>query len=159
MFLSARKAYKQRDNCKSDACLDIIHEFDILFKKLYLEFKSIKLSYKTFEENKIEYKDVLQPLINYLMDYYLLMRMFRTFDTKSKPRKFDSEEANNCIVYVGDAHARLYRKILSKIGFKTINSTCSNHNNKLPKEFEKCTGNRCLDISKFKVPFFKHSLN
>ena len=72
------------------------------------------------------------------MDLYLMGRIFRNF--KNEP------EAQNIIIYTGDAHSETYRKLLKEIGFKEEGYI----KRKDPGE----PGFQCLDISQFKLPFF-----
>lgn len=73
------------------------------------------------------------------MDVYLMARVFRSFDQIEYK---NSRDPQNIIIYVGDAHAENYRKILDQLKFKReFNTRAKEH------EF-------CINISKLKQPLF-----
>lgn len=69
-----------------------------------------------------------------IMDSYLLGRLFRSY-SKGPDSKY-------VIIFVGEEHAKIYRSILPNLGFKVVNETINN------------PVSNCVDISKFKQPFF-----
>ena len=78
--------------------------FGILFKTMYEVFQKEEL-----------YIDFMKTLFMPLMDVYCLARMFRTFnDDKRNFSGVCSEEVEICVVYVGDAHARVYTTFIRK---------------------------------------------
>ncbi len=58
-----------------------------------------------------------------MMDYYTLMRMFKTFK-KKKDQKFDQPtKANNIIIYAGQTHSNRYGRCLQHLGFQLYEKT------------------------------------
>lgn len=57
-----------------------------------------------------KYTDVINPLFLFFMDYYLLARVFRDYDTKSGRI---NGPAKNVIIYAGNAHIKNYIKALT----------------------------------------------
>ena len=86
------------------------------------------------------------------MDMYLMGRVFRSFSTIGNN---PSSDPLNIIILTGAAHTEVYRNILGKIGFKQIEIT-----NAYGGESGSPIGPtsevpfRCIDIRKFKQPFF-----
>ncbi len=85
-------------------------------------------------------RNVLQKLLDYtvpIMDFYLMSRVFRSFEQK---RGKYSEDPKYVIIYAGDHHSRNYRETLDKLGFV--------------RGSEAFSKTQCLDITKFQQPFF-----
>jgi hypothetical protein len=78
-----------------------------------------------------------QRLLTYIMDYYLITRIFKTV---SGGPSFD-----RVIIYAGNAHSKFYCEILEELGFELIN-----HIDNEPT--------KCVDIRSFK-PFFNIGLH
>ena len=63
----------------------------------------------------------IMDIFAFYMDMYLLLRVFKTYDTSRNPTH--PSTANYCLIYVGDAHAETYRKFLTEeMGFALTNS-------------------------------------
>lgn len=73
------------------------------------------------------------------MDIYLMARVFRKFEQKNYQ---NSNQPENIIIYVGDVHAKNYRKILNRLKFKLEFKSFSKKD-----EF-------CIDIKNLKQPLF-----
>lgn len=106
----------------------------------------IKLVYNTPNDN---------PYYAWVMDLYLLLRLFRTFDKGSLPRTID-----NSIIYTGHSHILYYIIFLESIGF-TIKQEFSNtpitRNIKeiLDEKIQFPNSNlQCINISKLSYPLF-----
>lgn len=56
----------------------------------------------------------------YLMDFYLVARLFRNFEEKE-----GTYQARNVILYTGDAHAEDYREVFDKLGLTVPHRTVS----------------------------------
>lgn len=93
-------------------------------------------------------KSYLIPIEGYALDVYTFLRMFKTFNqTVNQPSR-----ANNVIIYVGDAHAKNIRYLLSTLGFKTVNRAgdrSSTDTGPYPN-----LGRRCLNMEAFPQPLF-----
>jgi len=84
-----------------------------------------------------------------MMDYYTLMRMFKTFE-KKKDQKFDQPtKANNIIIYAGQTHSNRYGRCLQHLGFKIYEKTGTVivDRTKEPKN--------CINTDSITMPFFK----
>ncbi len=88
-----------------------------------------------------------------VVDMYTISRMFKKFkNVKNQP-----ERPRNIILYAGDAHSTKCRKFFKYLGFQTITETNGipydyQENNKYDKNSPRYYN--CVDISKFKQPFF-----
>lgn len=124
---------------------------------------NLPFSYKSIN-NREENIDMLVNICNawlnldvHFMDLYLMSRIFRTF----KYREYtNSNSCKNIIIFVGNDHARNYKKVLEKLHFKTL---FYNENKKLEiftslesTEIEKENAKQeyCIDISTLKQPLF-----
>lgn len=109
-----------------------------LSKKLIIAQKSSKY---TDYLGKVLYNIFLKlkALDSVGQDIYTISRIFRNFNVKNNIQPI---EPNNIVIYVGDQHAILLRKILSDLGFITINNIKS------------INGTKCLDMKNFEQPFF-----
>jgi hypothetical protein len=76
---------------------------------------------------------------SYIMDIYLLCRMFKKMDTKNS---HDPEYARNIIIYAGSAHSNAYKNFLTSIGYTT----------EYIRKFTPTIS--CLNISDLKQPLF-----
>lgn len=77
--------------------------------KLRYEKSSVLLDQQMFYKAHI-----IKDLELFIMDTYLLGRMFKTFDND----KFDRDKAVNSIILAGDHHIEIYIKVLLKLDFK-----------------------------------------
>jgi hypothetical protein len=164
IFINNTKILKQLNNIEDSDCKKILYqEFEDNCKPI------LKLIFSQFSnKNNIEFiknildKKLYNPSAEFLsnintlygsntneqfltpiMDMYLLGRIFRKFKNGKSPE--------NIIIYSGDAHSCIYRKILDKLGFEQLNDNRSYNPN---------TNFQCLDISNFVQPFFnKKGLN
>ena len=59
------------------------------------------------------------------MDAYMLGRIFKTFDVSKNPTH--PSHANNCIVYVSDYNAAVYRMFLKQQGFEQVIKITGDH--------------------------------
>lgn len=86
--------------------------------------------------------DLAAVYYHYIMDLYLLPRIFKTHDVKDS---YDPPTARNIIIYAGNAHTEMYNKILQSLGFT------------LKEELRvDLRGPRnCADITKLKYPLFQ----
>lgn len=106
----------------------------LLNSKISLKYKEI-IQVTIEAVNKLwSFKLKIREYFLNLMDAYLIGRVFRNF--KNYYSKY-------IIIYTGDYHARKYRKILKILNFELINETRNE--------------NQCLDITKFKLPFFQEN--
>jgi len=104
-------------------------------KKIYADVISSKITihqHKVLAINNLRSTLIRAPLL----DYYTLMRMFRTFDNKNS---YTPNTMNNIIIYSGFQHSGLYCYVLDKLGFV---STYSNNNCKKKET--------CVSIKDFK---------
>lgn len=96
-------------------------------------------------------KDKIGKYLIYMMDYYLLGRLFRVFQLNN------SQSMHKIIIYVGDLHAQTYREVLNLLGFELIQSAYAAnsvvHQSQIGVKKQKSIS--CLDISIFKQPFFQ----
>ena len=106
-------------------------------------------------DDKIIQKATLENfyyLLGYLegifMDQYLLARLFRSFNKKSK-EDYYSEDPRFIIVYTGTYHTGAYRNFLESIDSIKVCTL---------KGGDEIYTNNCLDISKVYQPFF-HNKN
>ena len=78
------------------------------------------------------------------MDFYLVTRMFRSFNVYN---------SNFILIYVGEAHAERYRRLFQRLNFHLVNQTFAYNDTNRGKV-------SCLDISSFtnKI-FFKDPLS
>jgi len=84
-----------------------------------------------------------------MMDYYTLMRMFKTFE-KKKDQKFDQPtKANNIIIYAGETHSNQYGRCLQHLGFRIYEKTGT-----VTVDRKKETKN-CINTDGITMPFFK----
>ena len=96
----------------------------------------------------------------YLIDAYLLGRVFKIFDIdtidEKKQRITDEpEEPRNIIIYAGNLHSDVYREFLKKVGFELIALTGPDWRKK--KELKTDTEyNYCIDMRNFPQPFFDY---
>lgn len=99
------------------------------------------------------FKSILPCLIGFnaiIVDAYTIARIFKDFDMTDMQKKaykgsIDQPiNAHNIIIYAGDDHCLRYRKFLQSIGFDVYVRS---------GDFG-ITETTCLDISKFKTPFF-----
>ena len=67
-------------------------------------------------DDKIETLDRMISICSAIMDAYMLGRMFKTYDVSKNPTH--PEHADNCVVYVGENHALIYRIFLKRQGFE-----------------------------------------
>jgi len=93
---------------------------------------------ESFKNQLESFSILLMQTSNLEMDLYLLGRVFRTFGTEA--------ESQNIIIYTGDAHSNIYRSVLAKLGFLDEGY--------IKREQPGKDGFQCLNISKFKLPFF-----
>jgi hypothetical protein len=85
----------------------------------------------------------------FMMDYYTLMRMFKTFE-KKKDQKFDQPtKANNIIIYAGQTHSNRYGRCLQHLGFRIYEQTGT-----VIVDQKKETKN-CINTDGIRMPFFK----
>jgi hypothetical protein len=129
-------------------------EFKKIIKK-YISFR-IKNNVQDLSKNLIiankssKYTDYLDKILYNIFlklkaldsvgqDIYTISRIFRNFNVKNN---IQPVEPNNIVIYVGDQHAILLRKILNDLGFITINNIKS------------INGTKCLDMKNFEQPFF-----
>jgi len=82
-------------------------------------------------------EEILVDIPTFLMDIYTIGRMMRTFADGSSPKYI--------IEYAGDAHIENISSFLEDLGFVKIEESVSQ---------EEYKNFQCLDISKFKQPFF-----
>lgn len=80
------------------------------------------------EELRNSFMDILLLMYTYIMDIYLLGRLFRTFKNKKDDKP---TSMNNCIIYVGNAHSRTYNEFMESIGAKKILDIRSDDNQSL----------------------------
>ena len=99
------------------------------------------------------FNSILPCLIGFnaiIVDAYTIARIFKDFDMTEMQKKaykgaIDQPiNAHNIIIYAGDDHCLRYRKFLQSIGFDVYVRS---------GDFG-ITETTCLDISKFKTPFF-----
>ena len=85
-----------------------------------------------------EYTRLIELLLTYLgglaVDVYTLSRLFRT---KFSNTKFQPNKQYNIIMYAGDAHSKVYRTFLNKLGFNQIQK---NKTDNIKKD------RRCIDF-------------
>lgn len=113
----------------------------------------------SFNSNKMNIENIMSGLsmtvsINgIVVDMYTISRIFKKFkNVKNQP-----ERPHNIIIYAGDAHSTTYRKFFKHLGFQMITETDGipddyQENNKYYKNSPPYYN--CVDISKFKQPFF-----
>ena len=137
-ILSNYKIQKQLKNVPTQLRTIIINWFRIIYNKSY-NFLTNKDNIFTniFTDENI-YENVF-VLFNTIMDIYLISRLFRLYNTDS------NTAARNSIIYVGNAHAKIYVNFLIDIGF-------------IPTAFSDSTeigkGFQCVPTTPFKLPFF-----
>ena len=86
-----------------------------------------------------------------MMDYYTLMRMFKTFK-KKEDQKFDQPtKANNIIIYAGQEHSNRYGRCLQHLGFKIYEKTGTV---KVDQSKER---KNCINTDSITMPFFKRN--
>ena len=71
-------------------------------------------------------------LYSAIMDAYMLGRIFKTFDVSKNPTH--PSHADNCIVYVGDYHAAVYRTFLKQQGFEQVIKITGNYSIEFTEE-------------------------
>ncbi|NBU97190.1 MAG: hypothetical protein EBS19_03065 [Spirochaetia bacterium] len=59
--------------------------------------------------------------LSYIMDTYLLARLFRSYKTP-KRRDFGNVDVSNAIIYAGYSHIDYYLRFLTKLGYNVISS-------------------------------------
>jgi len=145
------------------------YDFGSLIK--YYEGRKDDEEYEEYEDNyhplnvsynRIRYLldiilDLLLYLNCYLIDVYLLGRVFKIFDIdtidEKKQRITDEpEEPRNIIIYAGNLHSNVYRNFLQKVGFEVIALAGPDW-----RKSETRTGyNYCIDMRNFPQPFFDY---
>jgi hypothetical protein len=99
------------------------------------------------------FNNILSCLIGFnsiIVDAYTIARLFKDFDmTEMQKKAYEGAidhpvKAHNIIIYAGDDHCLRYRKFLQSIGFDVY--VRSGNFGSIKRT--------CLDISKFKTPFF-----
>ncbi len=129
------KIYKQLEHISDDNIrgkiknffIDKLNKYIISWEELFNYAIDILKNYPLTDRiiPMAELIDKLSLYIMTVMDFYLIARSFRF--------------SNNVIIYVGDAHANVYRELLDFLGFEEINIVRNQ--------------SQCLDISEFR-PFF-----
>ena len=96
----------------------------------------------TFIPNKIiiEFLSALGHPTLFVMDLYLICRIFKRFSTE---KTYYPPVPRNIIVYAGSAHTRIYEKFFQKIGYKITEEFLH-----VPNKIS------CVDISKMRLPLF-----
>jgi hypothetical protein len=142
---------------------------DFIEKELSNQILLCKLALNTSSKNILDYmagnnkvsdftfidsfNTILPCLIGFnsiIADAYTIARIFKDFDmTEMQKKAYKGSidhpvNAHNIIIYAGDDHCLRYRKFLNSIGFKVYGRS---------GDFGS-TKRTCLDISKFKTPFF-----
>jgi hypothetical protein len=123
---SQNKVLKQYNKLLSEQLRKQIQKYVILYawENYYKTefYPNIARGCKTKNSSE-NYIDFLRDTIitATLLDYYILLRMFRTFENKNP---YTPTTMNNIIIYTGDAHAGMYSYVLDKLGFV---STYSNN--------------------------------
>ncbi len=93
---------------------------------------------------------ILLGINSMIVDAYTIARIFKDFDMVEMQKKAykgaidHPVKAHNIIIYAGDDHCLRYRKFLASIGFDIYVRSGNFGTTKVS----------CLDISKFKTPFF-----
>ena len=86
-----------------------------------------------------------------MMDYYTLMRMFKTFKKKKDQKVDQPTKANNIIIYAGQTHSNRYGRCLQHLGFKLYEKTGT-----VTVDQSKETKN-CINTDSITMPFFKRN--
>jgi len=146
------KLNKQYESAYKPVQKLLIDHFEESIKKLnlkYFKLNTINKLLNSLPRDKLptgDMKDLLYTICNDwidltvpIFDIYLFSRVFRTFrQVKYK----NSKPPENIIIYTGNYHAEVYRKLLKKLAFKQ--EFISNTKEK----------NFCINISKLKQPLF-----
>jgi hypothetical protein len=115
--------------------IDFINKtfFDFNNEKFLLKLKEDENIHFELQNKFSEFNGFLLNFEIHLMDLYLLGRIFRSFKGGSDPKFI--------IIYTGGTHSDNYNKFFGEIGMKSISHSYSE--------------DQCVNISKFKRPFFR----
>ena len=107
-------------------------EYIYFMEKYYKPFNIYNIKYhnliKDNSKELIIFYNNFQSWANIFMDIYLLALLL-------------NEKYENCVIYTGNNHSKLYRKVLEKLGFNTVSYKTSNR--------------QCIKLEDFKQPFFQ----
>ena len=139
-ILNQTKIIKQLTNIKDVKVQQIIVQF--INEKFANYDNQLRVAISDYTnkqsmDNKFSFTLTATMFAGFLMDMYTISRMMRTFSDGHSPK--------HIIEYAGDAHISVMKTILTKLGFKMVNEVVSNI---------KSVNYQCLDIFKFKQPFF-----
>lgn len=134
------------------------HAYDLMMDRLGRKGLSYYLTLIRYYKNKISKNELLYILMTdkyyydyyyvigacnvFIMDAYLLARMFKKFDVKNS---FDPEYAKNTVIYAGSAHCVFYEKFLESIGYERLYYNVFKNQNL----------RSCLDVKSMPQPLFK----
>jgi hypothetical protein len=127
LLKSQDKVFKQYNKLLPEQLRKQIKQHVILYAwetyyKLDFNSNNVSQECKTKKSSEKHVKFLRNTIIRApLLDYYILLRMFRTFENKNP---YTPTTMNNIITYAGDAHAGMYSYVLDKLGFV---STYSKH--------------------------------
>jgi len=144
LLKSQDKVFKQYNKLLSKQLRKQIKQHVILYAwenyyKIEFYSNNIATGCKTKKSSE-KYIDFLRNTIITapLLDYYILLRLFRTFENKNP---YTPNTMNNIIIYTGDAHAGMYSYVLDKLGF------VSTYSNNICGEYGQIA---CVSIKDFK---------
>ena len=152
----------EKEECSQEILKTSSIEFNKLCNQYFQDFKEDKLSSKTIMDYYIFLRNNLQKIKknciaynSFLIDGYLLARVFKKFDIDTedpdKKRPTDEpQEPHNIIIYGGTSHCAVYRKFLKELGFEDIGSSGEMDYEKLSKG----DVSSCIDMSTIKQPLF-----
>ena len=86
-------------------------------------------------------------MIGLYMDFYTMCRLFRSFRQVEKQH---SADVKNAIIYVGNNHAKHYRKL-----FADLFNAAPIHEASSTYPFDDATGSQCLNLADFSDPPFQ----
>ena len=99
--------------------------FMIMDAKIVLVSKLVDAKDVWTAKQKHEAFAHIYSLYALVMDAYMLGRIFKTFDVSKNPTH--PSHANNCIVYVSDYNAAVYRMFLKQQGFEQVIKITGDH--------------------------------
>ena len=135
---------KEKSRIVDPSILPFIYDvLDDLLNSDFIQNEKIYFNYYwkiLFSKNKFADDEVgglisawvfLTQLDTILTDWYLLLRLFKRFDSNIQPKT-----ADNCIIYGGAFHIETYRKFLRKIGYSEVYSNVNGILPGVPPLFE-----------------------
>lgn len=153
-IVNTTKIIKQLNACPPEVKDTILDSVKKYINELY------QILVQAYHHRRSYYGDEVRSTLithvtSFIMDLYLLGRLFRTFEPKNKshPRK-----VHNAIVYAGAYHTLFYEDVLYKLGFKMKYRTEERFHEVVERFFARGdinAVNQCVNVSDMPYPLFR----